>query len=169
MWQLEKWNWQNGFPVLRVRIVTSFLNWVSHWKSIWRLINSTLLNITAITPIHRSSFSSKLSGNGNLMICLKPGQNKKGQKNFHLHRFLNTFYSWQLRKSIQKTVQLENVLALLILWRLYHLSGRKSNLKHTSCNFEQKRRLEWTCRQTIYRLNCPQTPRSFHIESFSQF
>ena len=38
---------------------------------------------------------------------LKPGQNKKDQKNFQLRRFLNTFYSWQLRKSIQKTVQLE--------------------------------------------------------------
>ena len=33
---------------------------------------------------------------------LKPGQNKKGQKCFQLHRFLNTFYSQQLRKSIQK-------------------------------------------------------------------
>ena len=49
---------------------------------------------------------------------LKQGQNKKGQKIFQLHRFLNTFYSWQLRKSIQKTVQLEIFLALLILWRL---------------------------------------------------
>ena len=39
---------------------------------------------------------------------LKPDQNKKGQNFFQQHRFLNTFYSWQLRKSIQKTVQLEN-------------------------------------------------------------
>ena len=35
-------------------------------------------------------------------IILKPGQNKKGQKIFRLHHFLNTFYNWQLRKSIQK-------------------------------------------------------------------
>ena len=36
------------------------------------------------------------------MSQLKPSQNKKGQKNLQLHCFLNTFYIWQLRKSIQK-------------------------------------------------------------------
>ena len=48
-------------------------------------------------------------------IYLKPGQNKKGQNVFQLHRFLNTFSQLQAVKSIQKTVQLENFLALLIL------------------------------------------------------
>ena len=34
--------------------------------------------------------------------ALKPGQNKKGQKIFQLYRFLNTFYSWQLKKVFKK-------------------------------------------------------------------
>jgi hypothetical protein len=46
---------------------------------------------------------------------LKPSQNKKGQKIIQLHRFLNTFSQLLAVKSIQKTVQLENLLALLIL------------------------------------------------------
>ena len=38
---------------------------------------------------------------------LKPSQNKKGQKYFQLHHFLNTFSQLPAVKSIQKTVQLE--------------------------------------------------------------
>ena len=38
-----------------------------------------------------------LCGPPSVNDIVKPGQNKKGQKNFQLHRFLNTF---------QKTVQL---------------------------------------------------------------
>ena len=47
------------------------------------------------------------------IVQLKHGQNKKGQKIFQL--LLNTFYTWQLRKSNQKTVQLDYFLAPLIL------------------------------------------------------
>ena len=39
---------------------------------------------------------------GQIIKLIKPSQNKKGRKNFQLHCFLNTFYSWQLRKCIQK-------------------------------------------------------------------
>ena len=44
-----------------------------------------------------------MSTSREVTTLLKPGQNKKGQNIFQLHHFLNTFYSWQLRKSIQKT------------------------------------------------------------------
>jgi hypothetical protein len=45
---------------------------------------------------------------------LKSSQNKKGQIFFD--------FSWQLRKKIQKMVQLEKCSALFILWWLYDLT-----------------------------------------------
>ena len=36
------------------------------------------------------------------MTLLKPGQNKKGQKNFQLHRFLNTFLQLAAEKKYSK-------------------------------------------------------------------
>ena len=49
---------------------------------------------------------------------LKPGHNKKGQKIFQLHRFLNTILQLAAEKKYSKTMQLEFFSALLILWRL---------------------------------------------------
>ena len=46
---------------------------------------------------------------------VKPGQNKKGQKNFQLHCFLTPFLQLAAEKKDSKTVQLEFFLAHLIL------------------------------------------------------
>ena len=45
-------------------------------------------------------------------------QNKKGQQIFQLHRFLNNFLQLAAEKKYSKTVQLEIISVLLILWRL---------------------------------------------------
>jgi hypothetical protein len=37
-----------------------------------------------------------------VVSLLKPGQNKKGQKNFQLHRFLNTFLQLSAEKKYSK-------------------------------------------------------------------
>ena len=37
-----------------------------------------------------------------LITTVKPGQNKKGQKNFQLHRFLNTFLQQAAEKKYSK-------------------------------------------------------------------
>ena len=52
-----------------------------------------LPNFDPYTPLRRQPWT---------FCILKLGQNKKGQKTFQLHRFLDTFYSLQLRKSIKK-------------------------------------------------------------------
>ena len=44
---------------------------------------------------------------------LKPSQNKKGRKNFQLHRFLNTLSQVPAVKKYSKTVQLEKFWAFL--------------------------------------------------------
>ena len=63
--------------------------------------------------ISKNYFS--LMGN---QLRLKPSQNKKGQKNFQLHRFLNTFSQLPAVKKYSKNGAAENLLALLILTRL---------------------------------------------------
>ena len=70
---------------------------------------------------------------------LKPSQNKKGQKIFQLHHFLNPFPPLPAVKSIQKKVQLENFWALLILTRLqtycaYSIKNRSQRAFVFFCN-----------------------------------
>ena len=52
------------------------------------------------------------------MNLVKPWQNKKGQKIFYVHRFLNPFLQMAAEKKDSKTVQLDIFLALLILTQL---------------------------------------------------
>ena len=52
------------------------------------------------------------------ILSVKAVTKQEGSKNFLAAPFFESFfYSWQLRKRIQKTVQLEKFLALLILTR----------------------------------------------------
>ena len=62
------------------------------------------------------------------------------------------FYSWQLRKRIQKTLQLKNLLALLILWRLYQPTSpfyvkdpKDQSMKLLWNNFIDGSWLYWKC------------------------
>ena len=63
-----------------------------------------------LPPAHQNEWKSNWTctiGSLRIIYFLKPGQNKKGQKIFQLHRFLNTFFSagsWEI-VLIQKTVK----------------------------------------------------------------